>query len=140
MFFISNLFYSFHLNSYLCIKAFSECIERLKQEILNIEPKYDNTVVNLTKKMTEENLKNKNGNENVTNWNESDIEKWFSEEAINMLILEDLRPCDGKILNQLFEILTTSPDFFYSALTAKNKINLRDVAVFTYKLKKLFKN
>ncbi len=75
---------------------------------------------------------------NATNWKEKDVEKWFKDEAINVLILEDLRPCDGLILNQLFEILKTSPDFFYSALTAKNKINLRDVAVFTYKLKRLF--
>ena len=75
---------------------------------------------------------------NATNWKENDVEKWFKDEAINVLILEDLRPCDGLILNQLFEILKTSPDFFYSTLTAKNKINLRDVAVFTYKLKRLF--
>ena len=77
----------------------------------------------------------------VTEWKENDVEKWFKDEEINALILNDLKPCDGLILNQLYEILKTSPDFFYSALTVKNKeINLRDVAVFTYKLKNLFKN
>ena len=76
----------------------------------------------------------------VLKWNESDVEEWIRMKKIDISILDDLRPCDGRILNQLYKILTTAPEFFYCALTAKNKISLRDVAVFTSELESLFKD
>lgn len=76
----------------------------------------------------------------VLKWNESEVEEWIRMKKIDISILDDLRPCDGRILNQLYKILTTAPEFFYCALTAKNKISLRDVAVFTSELESLFKD
>ena len=83
--------------------------------------------------------KNKNKPEAIK-WTEADVEKWFNKNNINISIFEDLKPCDGKILHHLYKILTTAPEFFYCALTSKNKISLRDVAVFTFQIEILFKN
>ena len=75
----------------------------------------------------------------ASNWSELQVIEWAKNLNINNSIIEDLKPCNGKILNQLFKILITAPEFFYCALTAKNRINLRDVAVFTSELEILFK-
>ena len=71
--------------------------------------------------------------------NEEKVEDWFKLKKLNNTILDLLRPCDGLLLNQLFRILSTAPEFFYCSLTKKGQINLRDIAMLTYELEKLFK-
>lgn len=76
----------------------------------------------------------------IINWEENVVEQWFKDKNINISIFNDLKPCNGKILNQLLKMMKTAPEFFYCALTKNTQINLRDVAIFTYELEQLFLN
>ena len=76
----------------------------------------------------------------IINWEESVVEQWFKDKNLNISIFNDLKPCNGKILNQLRKMMKTAPEFFYCALTKNTQINLREVAIFTYELEQLFLN
>jgi hypothetical protein len=73
-------------------------------------------------------------------WNQEEVENWFKEKNINQDIINNLRPCDGKILHQTYEIMIDAPEFLFSSIAASDKkVSTRDIAIFAYELKKLFK-
>lgn len=76
------------------------------------------------------------------NWSESECYKWFQEKKIDENIIKNLSPCDGRILYELFLIKTETPEFFYKSIGLLNhsykSSTLRDVALFSYELKKIF--
>jgi len=78
----------------------------------------------------------------IINWTEVDVEKWIEEKNIQSSILNNIRPCDGKLLFELFSIKIQAPDYFKESLMANqdiaNQFSLRDYAVFFNELKKLF--
>ena len=62
---------------------------------------------------------------------------------INQFIIDNLIPCNGQILFQLYEILVHNPEFFYGCLNTKSDgVNslkdLKELAQFCNELKKLF--
>lgn len=78
------------------------------------------------------------------NWTESQVQKWFSEKKIDASIIRNISPCDGRVLYELFMIKNETPEFFYKSIgfvnnTFKNA-TLRDIAHFSYELKKIFQN
>jgi hypothetical protein len=73
-------------------------------------------------------------------WTEECVENWFNTQKLNIKILEELRPCDGKLLKQLFVMSKTAPEFFYHALCSKSALSLRDTAMFASELTALFDN
>lgn len=75
-------------------------------------------------------------------WSEADVDKWLSETNVHPVIVNNLRPCNGKILYQLFTMLDNAPEFFYQAMRAdsNNAILLKDLAYFSYELNRLFKD
>ena len=85
-----------------------------------------------------------NANIKELNWSEADVEKWCMEKKIHPNIELHLKPCNGQLLYEFFLIKIESPDFFYRSL-AINKSNskpvlIRDVAIFSLELKKIFCN
>jgi hypothetical protein len=77
------------------------------------------------------------------NWTESQVHKWFMEKRIEASIVKNISPCDGRVLYELFLIKHETPEFFYKSLGyVNNSFNkgptLRDIALFSYELKKIF--
>ena len=75
-------------------------------------------------------------------WSEVEVENWLNEKRIHPNIEHHLKPCDGSLLYEFYLIKKEAPDFFYRSL-AINKNNfkpvlIRDVAVFSLELKKIF--
>ena len=71
-------------------------------------------------------------------WTEIEVNKWLNDQNIKPTIIENISPCDGKLLDQLFQISKEVPEFFFSSLRADSKASLKDVAYFTSELKSLF--
>ena len=76
----------------------------------------------------------------VSDWNEQEANLWFKNKKITNSILENLSPCDGKLLKQLHITLNEVPEFFHSILRADSKASLKDIVIFTGELRELFKN
>ena len=121
---------------------FDECSARLQKELKNIqgedndvsivpaiknEVAIEKTVINVAPKkfMT-------------TNWTQEQVVEWFKSKKVNDLIIENLLPCDGQLLEQLYHTLKEVPEFFHSILRADSKASLRDIVFFTTELRYLF--
>lgn len=78
------------------------------------------------------------------NWTETQVQKWFIEKKIDQSIIKNISPCDGRVLYELFMIKNETPEFFYKSIGYVNNSfknsNLRDIAHFSYELKKIFLN
>lgn len=76
------------------------------------------------------------------NWTETQVQKWFIEKKIDQTIIKNISPCDGRVLYELFIIKNETPEFFYKSIGFANNsfknTNLRDIAHFSYELKKIF--
>ena len=118
---------------------FTECTRRLLSEIrntvgLNGEEKRKESATKVETKSTG----NSNHNNGVNNWSESEVEKWLREKQINPVITQNVFPCNGQILNQLYSIQSEAPEFFYKSISSNQSIPTKDVAFFTFELKRLF--
>jgi hypothetical protein len=80
------------------------------------------------------------------NLSEKDVEYWLKEKRIHPSIVASLIPCTSQILQELLILRLETPDFFYKMLSQSGSylyfldspISLKDVAIFSYELKKLF--
>ena len=74
-------------------------------------------------------------------WTEEQVYKWFVDARIHRAIVDAFTPLNGIILEQLFLIKGPSPEFFFQSLNSKtgNQLDLKDIALFTGHLDKLFK-
>lgn len=137
---------------------FEECTSRLRKELSNIRNENDKRekkieeVHQISNKIEEDivivedtiidtkifinSVKEKN--ENAYYWTEAEVGNWLNEKKIKTSIIENIAPCDGKLLQQLYQISKEVPEFFYSSLRADSKASLKDVAFFTSELKSLF--
>jgi hypothetical protein len=78
-------------------------------------------------------------NEDKIDWNESNVERWLADKEINPIIVNNVKPCNGLLLYELYYMLNNAPEFFYSSITSYNSnVPTRDAAKFSYELKKLF--
>ena len=127
---------------------FEECIRRLCHEIDSVKAdegkkkkikKYEDSRIPKPNKTEEK--KAELAVEAEEKWTQTDVEKWFGENNLNLKILEQLRPCDGKLLKQLHLMSNNAAEFFYQSLASSSsvKLSLRDMAVFVYELNALFK-
>jgi hypothetical protein len=79
-------------------------------------------------------------------WSERKVESWMCDKNVNPTIRKNVLPCDGKILNQMYCMLESAPEFFYNSISnsasRENTVPAptRDVALFAYELKILFKS
>ena len=132
---------------------FLECSDRLLKEInectdksavqIQYEPKEKTLIVNenlrLDKSFSILSPPIRN-NTLILNWTEDEVDKWLSEKQINSQIAACIKPCNGMLLNQYYDMQSSCPEFFYNSLSSNKQISFRDVAHFGCELKKLFKN
>ena len=76
-------------------------------------------------------------------WNENKVNEWMTANKISSKIRNNINPCSGEILFQLYSILKFNPEFFYGSLQ-RNEFSgwrdLKELAHFCLKLKELFEN
>ncbi|RNA00666.1 hypothetical protein BpHYR1_016261, partial [Brachionus plicatilis] len=125
---------------------YDECFRRIKHEISTIFKIEESNLQNIPQINPQQNPQISpqmnpqiNAEDDIEKWSEIKVSEWFSEKNINNIVCENLLPCDGQTLKQLFEIMQTAPEFFYSSISSERKVSLRDLANFTKELKKLFK-
>ena len=146
---------------------FDECIRRILAEVKNltktevnekkpiIQPgnetgKADNSssdsnTNNNNHKPNNDNESSSNKNPSIEHWDENAVEKWLNEKKINPSITKNILPCNGKLLSQMHSMLIEAPEFFYKSISfssstkEKSRVSTRDVALFSYELKSLFK-
>ncbi len=83
--------------------------------------------------------KTKEDNKNdASKWSENDVEIWFKAKG-NLLIYEQIKPCDGLLLQQLYDMQINAPEFFYQYISMDNKLDKRSILVFSSALKHLFR-
>ena len=73
---------------------------------------------------------------NPSSWSEEEVNNWFKNKKIKDLIIKRLVPCDGGLLEQLYQMLVTAPEFFHSILSSDS--SLKETLFFSAELKKLF--
>ena len=74
-----------------------------------------------------------------SSWTEEEVREWFNNKKIKDSIVQNLSPCDGSLLEQLYITLTEVPEFFHSILRSDSNASLKDIVIFTSALKTLFK-
>ena len=129
-------------------------MDRLKSELSNFL-----CITAAVAALTGEKLKNNSIKEQVSskepealNWRETEVEQWLIKTEIHADIRNNVFPCDGKLLNQMHLMLSEAPDYFYKSvanidfqhksaysLSDDTRIRTKDVALFAYELKMLFR-
>ena len=140
-----------------------ECIRRLRAEILSLQKKSakqekkpnkmnktpqqnsnnninTNVIKSEEKQNSNDESKQQTVKDNKLEWKEEDVDSWLTEKKFSRALIENIKPCNGKILYQLYLMCKTAPEFFYCTLRtdSNNKINLKDLAFFSYELNNLF--
>jgi len=71
-------------------------------------------------------------------WRESQVEQWANGCKIRQDILENILPCNGKVLHQLYCMKKEAPEFFYKSITSNKMLPTREIAMFALELDNLF--
>ena len=71
-------------------------------------------------------------------WNEKDTLNWLKNKEISSAIIEAITPCDGALLDELYQMLVRVPEFFYSNLRSESNASFKDLAFFSAELRALF--
>jgi hypothetical protein len=76
---------------------------------------------------------------NVIDWSEAEVDSWFIEKNIDSKIASSLKPCNGKVLYQLFKLQIEAREFFYQSISnGFEKVSFRNVLIFASHLETLF--
>lgn len=118
---------------------FDVCMDRLKKELSL------STAVNSNIDKKETNVRKLSANreddgyeDKISSWNQVETENWFKNRRISIPIRENMSPCDGRLLSQLYKMSNEVPEFFYSTLRSDTKASLKDIAIFASELDLLF--
>jgi hypothetical protein len=76
-------------------------------------------------------------NNDVENWGEAKVKEWFLANNLSLNIYESLKPCNGQIIKQLYEMQRTASEFYYQSIY-KIESNFRSITLFSFFLNKLF--
>jgi hypothetical protein len=112
-----------------------EDIEEKKHEVHH--NKQHNISNDKTDSIIETVLKSIGVKASVSDWTETDVDNWFLEKKILYSIKQNISPCDGNVLGQLYKMSVDVPEFFYSCLRNDTKANLKDLAFFANQLRLL---
>ena len=75
----------------------------------------------------------------VITWSDDQVKIWFVNIECGNLY-QSLKPCNGELLYQLYEMWNNAPEFFYQFISLDNKLDRHSLLTFTSNLKKVFKD
>lgn len=70
--------------------------------------------------------------------NESQVKTWLVDNKLKQTFIDLIMPCDGQMLKELYEMRRDAPEFYYQSLRMEYSLNMKDICLFTSKLKQLF--
>ena len=114
-----------------------ELNELLNKEFKNDNDEYEPNQLDYTYKLENINLKDSK----ILDWNEFDVENWIKNANINSSILNNILPCNGALLYEMLLIILQAPRYFFDSIKLSDfeeKFGIRDYAIFSKELKKLF--
>jgi hypothetical protein len=123
--------------------GFDECMTRLEKE-LKMFDQGDTKIIQQNDCIEQDTAEKIPSSELIVKkksvylWTIEDTENWFNNKKIHSSIKENMSPCDGRLLEQLYKMSHEVPEFFYSTLRLDTKANLKDIACFTVELRLLF--
>lgn len=119
--------------------SFNECMKRLQNELVKLNNNNVNdTQVNKSVAITVKSSINKT--QSIENWSENEVQDWLSKNnLINPDIKNILINFNGKMLSNLNSIRLTAPDYYFTAISKNNTIDLFSVVNFNQEFSNLFK-
>jgi hypothetical protein len=114
-------------------------MSRLKKQI-ELITKPLNT--NLTNLLPLENIQKNNDEEQKNtdspkNWTEDQVKDWFLSKNL-IKIYEEVKPVNGGVLYQLYDMKKNIPEFFYKSITKNETLDYKTIANFGNLLENLF--
>jgi hypothetical protein len=76
----------------------------------------------------------------IVDWDYYRVLQWFEENTVHEAVRENLRPCDGEVLKEVFMMKQRAPEFFYSRFDRVVEGDLRALAEFSAQLSELFEH
>ena len=74
----------------------------------------------------------------VMNWTEEKVKEWFVLNDLNLLIFEHFKPCNGKILKQLFDTKQAALEFYIQPMSKIENVEFKNIMSFGACLDDLF--
>ena len=108
----------------------STSIQRVKSPQLSSQPLLPPIQINSTVKL--------NNQSSLVLWTEEQVREWFIKNKIDLAIFDELRPCDGKTLLQLYRMKKEAAAFVYQSLEKIQGIKLTQIARFSFYLDEIF--
>lgn len=119
----------------------NDCFQRLRKEISKFLKQSE--IAGGNQKSIVDNFQEKSlgleklKQNSVENWSETDVKEWFVKNNMNLAILDHLFPCSGIVLQQIYDMKKTAPEFFYQSLKEIKGLSLSSISLFTHFLLKL---
>lgn len=114
--------------------TFEDCLKRVVNQLIliNANSVKNNKIPNLPIeiKVNRETCEAKS-------WDEINVEKWLNENDLKV-VYDALKPLNGKVLYQMYQLQTYTPEFFFKSLTKTENVDIKSVAFFSSLLKDLF--
>jgi hypothetical protein len=85
-------------------------------------------------------LRTENNFKSAEKWTEAEVTEWFNANDLNVAMLNHLKPIDGEILKQLWEMKTSATDYYYKSFENSDNYDIRSTLIFTSRLNNLFQN
>lgn len=72
-------------------------------------------------------------------WSDHDVDEWFTANGIDKRIVDELAPCNGVVLKELYEMRRDAPESFFQTFNSDKRVKfLPSLLKFTHCLKSLF--
>ena len=69
---------------------------------------------------------------------ENEVKAWLVENKFKQTFIDLLMPSDGLILREFYEMRRDAPEFYYQSLRMEYSLGMKEICLFTSKLKHLF--
>ena len=124
---------------------FEECIKRLKHEIDSIKrnSKLLESLSEIKSEINSIEIENKflevAKSDSIEDWSEEKVKEWFIQNNLSLLIFENFKPCNGKILKQLYETKVAAPEIYFKTFKNIENFEFKNIMPFGVCLDDLFK-
>ncbi len=121
------------------LKKISEEIKQLTAGPKSVSfQKTKRPVVTAKGKTVNQQIIKKKNPQKVLDWTESQVSEWLKEKKIHKKIVDNITPCNGKLLSQLYSIKSEAPEFFYHSVASNKTLSTIDIVLFVSELTNLF--
>lgn len=134
------------LNKYKIFFYFKDGLKKILEELKQLTGGQKNVsfqkikrpiTTNKIKSEKQQIIKKKN-TKKVLDWTESQVNEWLKEKKIHKKIVDNITPCNGKLLNQLYSIKSEAPEFFYHSVASNKTLPTIEIVLFVSELTNLF--